>query len=73
MEQIIQNKLTAYLQNEVEEYKKIIIENDDIEKFLNNRKMDILFTILEQKGIIKKEEIEEELKNLNITGNFSQQ
>lgn len=72
VEQIIKNKLIDFLQNEVEEYKKIIIGNDDIEKFLNNRKMDILCKILDEKGIIKKEEIEEELKNRNITGDFSQ-
>ncbi|MCK4965619.1 hypothetical protein KAS50_01230, partial [bacterium] len=72
VEQIIKNKLIDFLQNEVEEYKKIIIGDDDIEKFLNNRKMDILCKILDEKGIIKKEEIEEELKNRNITGPFSQ-
>ena len=71
VEQIIKNKLIDFLQNEVEEYKKIIIGDDDIEKFLNNRKMDILCKILDEKGIIKKEEIEEELKNSNITGHFT--
>ena len=68
VEKIILNKLIDFLENEVEEYKKIIIGDDEINIFLNNHKIDILFKILEEKGIIKKEDIEEELKNQNIIG-----
>lgn len=73
VEQIVEKKLIDFLQNEIEEYKKIIVSDDDVEKFINNRKIDILFDLLERKGIIKKEEIETELKKLNIAGDFSQE
>ncbi len=66
VERIIENKLIDLLDNETEEYKKIIIGDDDIEKFLYNRKMEALFNILNEKGILKREEIDNELKRMKI-------
>jgi len=67
-ERIIENKLIDFLDNEIEEYKKIIIGDDDIEKFLNNRKIEAVLKILDEKGILKKEEVDAELEKINIIG-----
>jgi len=66
VERIIENKLIDLLDNETEEYKKISIGDDDIEKFLYNRKMEALFNILNEKGILKTEEIDDELRKMKI-------
>ena len=66
VERIIENKLIDLLDMETEEYKRILIGDDDIENFLYNRKMEALFKILNEKGILKREEIENELKRMNI-------
>ena len=66
VERIIENRLIDLLDNETEEYKKISIGDDDIEKFLYNRKMEALFNILNEKGILKTEEIDDELRKMKI-------
>jgi len=66
VERIIENRLIDLLDNETEEYKKISIGDDDIERFLYNRKMEALFRILNEKGILKTEEIDNELKKMKI-------
>jgi len=66
VERIIENRLIDLLDKETEEYKKISIGDDDIEKFLYNRKMEALFNILNEKGILKTEEIDDELRKMKI-------
>ena len=66
VERIIENRLIDLLDKETEEYKKISIGDDDIEKFLYNRKMEALFNILNEKGILKTEEIYDELRKMKI-------
>ena len=66
VERIIKNRLIDLLDKETEEYKKISIGDDDIEKFLYNRKMEALFNILNEKGILKTEEIDDELRKMKI-------
>ncbi len=65
-ERIIENKLIDFLDNEIEEYKKIVIGDDDIEKFLYNRKMEAVLKILDEKEILKREEVDAELEKMNI-------
>ena len=65
-EGLIENKLTDLLDNEIEEYKRVLIGEDDIEKYLYNRRIEAVLNILDEKGIIKKQEIEQALKEMDI-------
>ena len=66
VERLVEGKLTDFLDNEIEEYKRVLIGDDDIEKFLYNRKMEAVMEILNEKGVLKKEEIEGKLRKMNI-------
>ena len=66
VERIIENRLIDLLDKETEEYKKISIGDDDIEKFLYNQKMEALFNILNVKGILKTEEIDDDRRKMKI-------
>ena len=66
VERIIENKLVDLLDNEIEEYKKIPIGDDDVEKFLHNRRMEAMLSILNEKGILKTEEIDKELEKMKV-------
>ena len=66
VEGLIGNGLIDLLDNEIEEYKRILIGDADIEKYLYNRKMEAVMNILDEKGIIKKDEIEKELRKMNV-------
>ena len=65
-ERIIEGKLIDFLDNEVEEYKKIIVGDDDIEKFLYNRKMEAVIQLLDEKGILRSDELNSELVKMGI-------
>ena len=66
VERLIETKLIDLLDSEIEECKRITIGDDDIEKFLYNRKMEAIIKILDEKGILKGEEVDRELENMDI-------
>jgi hypothetical protein len=66
VERLIETKLIDLLDSEIEECKRIVIGDDDIEKFLYNRKMEAIIKILNEKGILKREEVDRELENMDI-------
>ena len=66
VERLIETKLIDLLDSEIEECKRIAIGDDDIEKFLYNRKMEAIIKILNEKGILKREEVNRELENMDI-------
>ena len=66
VERLIEGKLIDLLDNEIEEYKKITIGDDDVEKFLYNRKMEAIIKILNEKGILKTGEVDKELGKMDI-------